>query len=98
MVDVRGDFLGPPHGTKPAAVIENKTDKRKMDYVRGDCLGPPHATIPAAVIKSVSVTSKIQKPKEQRSQHSGKVQVGKDQEKAQSERFPLQKPRRQKPN
>ena len=23
--DVRGDFLGPPHGTIPAAVIENKT-------------------------------------------------------------------------
>ena len=25
MDDVRGDFLGPPHGTTPAAVIENKT-------------------------------------------------------------------------
>ena len=24
MVDVRGDFLGPPHGTTPAAVIANK--------------------------------------------------------------------------
>ena len=23
MDDVRGDFLGPPHGTTPAAVIEN---------------------------------------------------------------------------
>ena len=25
MVDVRGDFLGPPHGTTPAAVIANKS-------------------------------------------------------------------------
>ena len=24
MDDVRGDFLGPPHGTTPAAVLENK--------------------------------------------------------------------------
>ena len=24
MDDVRGDFLGPPHGTTPAAVIGNK--------------------------------------------------------------------------
>ena len=24
MDDVRGDFLGPPHGTTPAAVITNK--------------------------------------------------------------------------
>ena len=24
MDDVRGDFLGPPHGTTPAAVVENK--------------------------------------------------------------------------
>ena len=24
MNDVRGDFLGPPHGTTPAAVIANK--------------------------------------------------------------------------
>ena len=24
MDDVRGDFLGPPHGTKPAAVIAKK--------------------------------------------------------------------------
>ena len=24
MDDVRGDFLGPPHGTTPAAVIANK--------------------------------------------------------------------------
>ena len=24
MDDVRGDFLGPPHGTAPAAVIANK--------------------------------------------------------------------------
>ena len=24
--DVRGDFLGPPHGTTPAAVIANKTE------------------------------------------------------------------------
>ena len=25
MDDVRGDFLGPPHGTTPAAVIANKS-------------------------------------------------------------------------
>ena len=27
MDDVRGDFLGPPHGTTPAAVIANKMYK-----------------------------------------------------------------------
>ena len=27
MDDVRGDFLGPPHGTTPAAVIANKTQR-----------------------------------------------------------------------
>ena len=27
MDDVRGDFLGPPHGTTPAAVIANKIEK-----------------------------------------------------------------------
>ena len=27
MDDVRGDFLWPPHGTKPAAVISNKNLK-----------------------------------------------------------------------
>ena len=26
MDDVRGDFLGPPHGTTPAAVIANKNE------------------------------------------------------------------------
>ena len=26
MGDVRGDFLGPPHGTTPAAVIANKNN------------------------------------------------------------------------
>ena len=26
MNDVQGDFLGPQHGTTPAAVIANKTD------------------------------------------------------------------------
>ena len=29
MDDVRGDFLGPPHGTTPAAVIVNK----KLEFV-----------------------------------------------------------------
>ena len=28
MDDVRGDFLGPPHGTTPAAVIANKIQKQ----------------------------------------------------------------------
>ena len=27
MDDVRGDFLGPPHGTTPAAVITNKIER-----------------------------------------------------------------------
>ena len=31
MGDVRGDFLGPPHGTTPAAVI---TNKNKTDIAR----------------------------------------------------------------
>ena len=26
MFDVRGDFLGPPHGTTPTAVIANKKE------------------------------------------------------------------------
>ena len=31
MYDVRGDFLGPPHGTTPAAVIANK---KNLDPLR----------------------------------------------------------------
>ena len=31
MGDVRGDILGPPHGTTPAAVIANKN---KTDHLR----------------------------------------------------------------
>ena len=30
MDDVRGDFLGPPHGTTPAAVIANKIKLRSF--------------------------------------------------------------------
>ena len=30
MDDVRGDFLGPPHGTTPAAVITNKNKLRSF--------------------------------------------------------------------
>ena len=30
MDDVRGDFLGPPHGTTPAAVIADKTKLRSF--------------------------------------------------------------------
>ena len=30
MDDVRGDFLGPPHGTTPAAVIGNKNKMRSL--------------------------------------------------------------------
>ena len=30
MDDVRGDFLGPPHGATPAAVIANKKIKIKL--------------------------------------------------------------------
>ena len=30
MYDVRGDFLGPPHGTTPAAVIANKIKLRPL--------------------------------------------------------------------
>ena len=33
MDDVRGDFLGPPHGTTPAAVIANK-NKTEIDPLR----------------------------------------------------------------
>ena len=36
MNDVRGDFLGPPHGTTPAAVIANKknaSSEAKMQSV-----------------------------------------------------------------
>ena len=37
MYDVRGDFVGPTHGTTPAIICT-------MDDVRGDFLGPPHGT------------------------------------------------------
>ena len=30
MDDVRGDFLGPPHGTTPAAIITNKIKLRSF--------------------------------------------------------------------
>ena len=32
MDDVRGDFLGPPHGTTPAAVIANKNNCQILEY------------------------------------------------------------------
>ena len=32
MDDIRGDFLGPPHGTTPAAVIANKMGQ---DLIKG---------------------------------------------------------------
>ena len=32
MVDVRGDFLRPPHGTTPAAVKANKNHKNEFLY------------------------------------------------------------------
>ena len=40
MDDVRGDFLGPPHGTTPAAVIanKNKTDEHIFENGDGPCL------------------------------------------------------------
>ena len=37
MGDVRGDFLGPPHGTTPAAVIANKN---QSEYINEKGDGP----------------------------------------------------------
>ena len=37
MDDVRGDFLGPPHGTTPAAVIANKN---QSEYINEKGDGP----------------------------------------------------------
>ena len=34
MDDVRGDFLGPPHGTTPAAVIANKNNLDPLEAVK----------------------------------------------------------------
>ena len=34
MDDVRGDFLGPPHGTPPAAVIANKIFRSSKNIQR----------------------------------------------------------------
>ena len=40
MDDVRGDFLGPPYGTTPAAVIANKIYRfdplKAIKYSKGD--------------------------------------------------------------
>ena len=33
MDDVRGDFIGPPHGTTSAAVIANKNKTEKVDVI-----------------------------------------------------------------
>ena len=43
MDDVRGDFLGPPHGTTPAAVIANKNKLRSFkssDHINEKSDGP----------------------------------------------------------
>ena len=50
MDDVRGDFLGPPHGTTPAAVIANKNNckiflKIYVIYSHGGRLGHVAMTI-----------------------------------------------------
>ena len=54
MDDVRGDFLGPPHGTTPAAVIANKIQRfdpleaekhskeDSMDYTAQSRIMNPH--------------------------------------------------------
>ena len=45
MDDVRGDFLGPPHGTTPAAVIGNKIKLRSFkssEHINGKGDGPYH--------------------------------------------------------
>ena len=42
MDDVRGDFLGPPHGTTPAAVITNKIERfdplEVIKHTKGDSM------------------------------------------------------------
>ena len=43
MDDVRGDFLRPPHGTSPAAVIANKIKLRSFkssEYINEKVDGP----------------------------------------------------------
>ena len=42
--DVRRDFMGPPHGTSPAAVIENKntTEFKSSEHINEKGDGPYH--------------------------------------------------------
>ena len=40
MDDVRGDFLGPPHATTPAAVIANKVISLISQNIFADLKGP----------------------------------------------------------
>ena len=39
MDDVRGDFLGPPHGTTPAAVIANKIKTEIQKLIKSGYIG-----------------------------------------------------------
>ena len=63
MDDVRGDFLGPPHGTTPAAVIANKSSEHINEKMDGPYRGFDYkslfsdpGTTPAAVIANKKET------------------------------------------
>ena len=56
MNDVRGDFLGPPHGTTPAAVIANKNIFRSLGSSKNTKLEDgPYCTISGNEPSSVTL-------------------------------------------
>ena len=56
MDDVRGDFLGPPHGTTPAAVITNKNNVRSFGSSKNTKLEDgPYCTISGNEPSSVTL-------------------------------------------
>ena len=56
MGDVRGDFLGPPHGTTPAAVISNKIklkSSKRSEHINEKGVG--HTAVSATQVSSVTL-------------------------------------------
>ena len=51
MDDVRGDFLGPPHGTTPAAVIANKIIVRSISFINPISFSRLHSAVVLAFYK-----------------------------------------------
>ena len=60
MDDVRGDFLGPPHGTTPAAVIANKVTVKSVSFLF--CKETPSVVHFDKIIGIFRITSVLQLP------------------------------------